>query len=226
MSRKPETIISLDPLQQKKQLGLIEKLIRSRWHGGKEVKKTPEYGHYMFCGAQRKGKTASILWYMEHLGKKYKKKGYKVRVWSNINIGIETNKEKLFKQIDELDPYEKEVRFFLIDEIHTYFPKGNIDKKTQQQINDLNAVFSQLGKRNCYVLSTAQLYGRLDKALREQCLYMINCRISFRNKLINEFIPQEDILCDELGRWAGKPKVIHIHGLAKTTYDTKRLIRE
>lgn len=226
MSRKPQTIISLDPLQQKKQLGIVQKLLITRFSGGEKIKKTDPYGHYMFCGAQRKGKTASIVWYMEKLAKKYRKKGYAVRVWSNIDIGKKTNKELLYKQIDELDPYKKEVRIFLIDEIHTYFPRGTVSKNTQKQINDLNAAFSQLAKRNVYVLSTAQLYGRLDKSLREQCLYMVNCRTSYGNKLVNEFIPQENILCDELGRWAGTPKVIYRHGLSTFKYDTKKLIRE
>lgn len=221
-----QSVINLDPIDRKKKLGLIGRLLRTTWHGGKSVKKTPEFGHYMFCGQQRKGKTASVLWYAEKLNRKFKKKGYRVTLHSNFGVGKQFKKEELFDLIDKLDPYEKEVRIFLVDEIHTYFPKGANDKKSTQLVNQLNAVFSQLGKRNCYVLSTAQIYGRLDKALREQCLYMVNCYININKRIVNEFIPQEDILCDELGRWAGRPKRIFIHGLSELTYDTKRLIRE
>lgn len=221
-----QTIVSLDPIDRKRKKGIIGRLLITTYHGGKKVNKTDPYGHYMFCGEQRKGKTSSVIWYMEKLAKKYKKKKYNIRVYSNFGVGKQFKRDDLFKLIDEMDPYKKEVRIVMIDEIHTYFPKEGANKALQQVMNDLNSVFSQLGKRNCYVLSTAQVYGRLNKALREQCLYMINCSVTLRGKLRNEFIMQKDILCDELGRWAGNPKFIKVHGLGKTEYDTKKLIRE
>lgn len=221
------SVISLDPIDAKRKKGFIGRLLVTTWHGGKKVNKTLPFGHYMFCGPQRKGKTASVVWYMEHLAKKYKKSGWKIKVYSNFGIGKKFNKQTLFKMIDELDPYVKEIRIFLVDEIHTYWSKdGGVTKEDKKQVAALNTVFSQLGKRNVFVLSTAQIYGRLDKSLREQCLYMVNCRVSLNGNLINEFIPQEDIICDELGRWAGNPRFIKRHGLAKNSYDTKLLIRE
>lgn len=221
-----QTVVSLDPIDRKKKLGFFGKLIITTYHSGKKVKKTDPFGHYMFCGEQRKGKTSSVIWYMERLAKKYKRKKYAVRVFSNFGIGKEFKKEELFELIDKLDPYSKEVRIFLIDEIHTYFPKDGATKSDNELMVKLNTVFSQLGKRNCYVLSTAQVYGRLNKMLREQCLYMVDCSLTLGGRIRNEFIPQKDILCDELGRWAGRPKFIKIHGLGVTEYDTKRLIRE
>lgn len=242
---KPTSVINLDPIDRKKrQQGIIGRFLITRWSGGKPVRKSEPYGHYMFCGPQRSGKTASVLWYAERLFKKYSRKriGYydresekwigfnkppEVLVWSNFGIGTQFKKEELFKLIDELDPYANEVRIFLIDEVHTYFPKEGVDKETKQLINKLNGLFSQLAKRNVFLLSTAQIYGRLDKALREQCLYMIDCRVSpVNHKLINEFIKQEDIIADELGRWAGNPFRIYRHGMSSWTYDTKKLIRE
>lgn len=226
MSRQ-QSVINLDPIdRRKRQQGVIGRFLITRWSGGRSVHKTDKFGHYMFCGPQRNGKTSSVLWYAEKLAKKYKRKKYAVKLWSNFGVGRPFKKEELFKLIDEFDPYAKEVRIILVDEIHTYFPKGTPDKKTQQLVADLTAVFSQLGKRNCYILSTAQIYGRLDKSLREQCLYMVDCSVTMRGRLKNKFIAQEDILCDELGRWAGNPKVIYVHGLSKMEYDTKKLIRE
>lgn len=225
---KTQSVVNLDPIDRKrrKNKGIIGRLLITRWAGGKSVKKTDKFGHYMFCGPQRSGKTSSALWYAEKLAKKYKRKGYEVKLWSNFGVGRSVNKEQLFKLIDEFDPYEKEVRIIIIDEIHGYFPRGNVNKDTQKIINDLLIVFSQLAKRNCYVLSTAQVYGRLDKALREQCLYMINCKVNIRSRLVNEFILGDDIIADELGRWAGDPEHIYVHGLSKLEYDTKRLVRE
>lgn len=250
---RSQTVVNLDPIDRRKaQQGVIGKLLVSRWSGGKSVLKTDAFGHYMFCGPQRSGKSASSIWYAEQLGKKYKKRRLKypvhercdhergiikckyirfdeppkVRLWGNFGVGQKFIREELFDLIDKLDPYANEVRIFLIDEIHTYFPKDVSDKETKKLIKQLNAVFSQLGKRNCYVLSTAQIYGRLDKALREQCLYMVDCKVNYRGRLVNDFIAQEDILVDDLGRWSGIVKTRKIHGLSTLQYDTKMLIRE
>lgn len=241
---KKTTVVNLDPIDRKKKIGLIGRLMITTYHGGKKVQKTDPFGHYMFCGEQRAGKTASVLWYLEKVSKKYKRKRLKfinetgelesysetprIRVFSNFGIGKAFKREELFKLIDELNPHENEVRFFLVDEIHTYFPKDGMQGKEDRKIvSDLNAVFSQLGKRNVYLFSTAQVYGRLDKALREQCLYMVDCHLNFnKTKIVNEFIPQKDIIADDLGRWAGRPKRIYVHGLSKLAYDTKKLIRE
>lgn len=221
------TVINLDPIDRKKKLGIIGRLMITRYGRGNKVIKSDPFGHYLFCGTQGSGKTASALWYAEKLGRKYKKKGYKIKLYSNIGVGKEINKATLFNVINNFNPDKKVIRIVIVDEIHTYFPKdGSSNKETNKIKTDLIAVFSQLRKRSTYLLSTAQVYGRLDKGLREQCLYMIDCRVSFRDKLINDFIPEKDIMCDELGRWAGRPKIIYKHGLSKLVYDTHRIIRE
>lgn len=247
---RQQSVISLDPIDRKKKKGLIARLLVTRWSGGRRVIKSEPYGHYMFTGEQGGGKTSSYIWYAEKIAKKYKKRRIGlvkhdkcdelhkkcylqkfdkppiIRLYSNVDIGRHINKTKLFKTIDEFDPYANEIRIVLIDEIHTYFPKDGKNKETQQIRDDLIAVFSQLRKRNTFILSTAQVYGRLDKSLREQCLYMVTCRVNINKKLVNEFIPGDDIICDDLGRWAGNPKYILVHGLPKINYDTKKLIRE
>lgn len=239
---KQQSIVSLDPIAQKKQKGFLGRLLVTTYHGGKPVQKTEPFGHYMFCGPQRSGKTASSIWFAEYLLKKYRRKKIKykdedgnfvkfdelpkVKLWSNFGIGKPFIKSQLFKLIDELDPYANEVRIFIIDEIHTYFPRGGQSKELSIQISAFNTLFSQLAKRNCYVLSTAQVYGRLDKAMREQCLYMVDCRVNIRGRIVNDFILETDIIADDLGRWAGNPKFIKTHGLATLEYDTKKLIRE
>lgn len=205
----------------------MEKIIITRRFGGSPVKRMQPFGHYMFCGEQGSGKTASALWYAEKLTRKYTRKGRNVKLYSNIGVGIPITRSNLFDTINELNPDDNEIRIVVIDEIHTYFPKDGMDKKAREITTDLIALFSQLRKRSTFILSTAQIYGRLDKALREQCLYMIDCHLSFnKNKLVNEFIPQKDILVDDLGRWAGRPKKIFVHGLSKVVYDTKKIIRE
>lgn len=239
---KKTQVINLDPIDRKneKKLSLIGKLMITRWYAGKPIIKTEEFGHYMFTGKQRKGKSVSVIWYMEKLAKRYKKKKIscvdtdgkvfkfkekpKIKVYSNMGIGGKINRKTIYDTIYNFDPYANEVRFILIDEIHTYFPREGMDKEGLEIKNKLINIFCQLGKRNTYILSTSQVYGRVEKSLREQCLYMINCTTTISGKLKNEFIDGDDIICDELGRWAGKPKMICIHGLPKTKYDTKLVI--
>lgn len=225
---KTQSVISLDAIDRAKkhESGFIGRLLKTRWSGGKTPQKDKPYGHYLFCGRQGAGKTASALWYTEKLAKQSRKKGLKVQVYSNIGIGREIIKKELFKTIDELDSSQDEARIFIIDEIQSYFPRDGGTKKDKEMIGNLTAVFSQLRKRNVYILSTAQVYGRLDKSLREQCLFMVNCRKSkITGKFINEFIDGDDIICDDLGRWSGDASRIYVHGLSKLEYDTYKLIR-
>lgn len=223
---RQQTVINLDPIDRKKRKGPFSRLLITRWKGGPSVKKDEPFGHYMFCGPQGSGKTSSALWYANELGKKYTRKGYKCRLFSNFGAGQSFDRKKIFELISNFDPYAKEVRIVIVDEMHTYFPKDSVNKETRELRDKMTNIFSQLRKRNTFILSTAQIYGRLDKALREQCLYMIDCKVNYRSKLVNDFIKQENILCDDLGRWAGEPSKIYVHGLSKVEYDTKRIIME
>jgi len=165
---KPTSVVNLDPIDRKKQTGPISRLLITRWSGGRPVQKTIPYGHYMFCGPQGSGKTSSALWYAEKLSIKYKKKRISIRdehdkivkfdepptikLWSNFGVGGSFKKEELFDLIDKFDPYANEIRIIIVDEIHTYFPRGTVTKETGQMISKLTAVFSQLRKRNVFLL--------------------------------------------------------------------------
>lgn len=241
--KKTDSVINLDAIDQKnkKKKGLISRFLITRFYGGKRIKPMDKFGHYMFCGSQGSGKSTSNIFFLENRIKYYKKhKIYyqdtvdnllkkfdtppKIKVYSNMGFGYPINKYTLFETINDFTPNDNVVRFILIDEIQSYFPKGTIDKETKKIMDKLVSIFSQLRKRNTYIISTAQVYGRLDKSLREQCLYMVNCSVSLTHRLINEFILGDDIICDELGRWAGDPKFIFNHGLQKTKYNTKKII--
>lgn len=222
-----QSVISLDPIDRRnsRRSGIIGRFFKTRRFKGSPMKKTDAFGHYLFTGWQRSGKTVSAIWFYERLRKKYEKCGYKVVLYSNLGIGLPVFKMNLASIIREVKFNEKTVYIFLIDEIQSYFPKDTKDRTTLSLIDDLTGEFSQLGKRQIYVLSTAQIYGRVNKNLREQCLYMINCRRSkLTGKCVNDFIPGDDILCDELGRWSGEPEKIYVHGVPVTKFDTHRMI--
>lgn len=224
---RAQSVVNLDPIDRnrKKQPGLIGRFFMTRRLGGKSVKRTDEFGHYLFTGPQRSGKTVSCLFFAEKLMARYKKLGCQVKLYSNFGIGIPFTRLDLFKIFEGITYDPKVVHIFLIDEIQSWFPKDTKDPQILRDIDRLTGEFSQLGKRQIYVLSTAQVYGRLNKNLREQCLYMVNCRLSMFNKCINDFIPGDDIMCDELGRWSGIPSKIWKHGLPKTKFDTHALVK-
>lgn len=224
---KQETVISLDSISQarRREKGLIGRLLVTRWSGGKRAGKDEPFGHYLFCGPQGAGKTASALWYAEKLAKKYQKKGKKVVFFSNIGIGEPINDKTLADKISALEPSSNEVRIVLVDEIQAYFPRDGQSSAVREQSQQLIALFSQLRKRSCFILSTAQIYGRLDKSLREQCLYAIFCKRKASGKLRCEFVKGDDILCDELGRWSGDPAKIWVHGLSKLKFDSYKIIK-
>lgn len=234
MSKKQQSVISLDPIDRsrKKQNAPLPRLFKTRWSGGKRPMSEIPFGHYMFCGKQGSGKTASALWYAQYLQRKYKSyKGHPVtwQVYSNLGYGQPVNRASMlevFKKFKSRDENPFEFRIIIIDEIQSYFPRDFSDRVGKLIMKDLVGCFSQLRKRNTFVLSTAQVYGRLDKTLREQCLYMVSCRKSFTGRLLNDFIPGDDIICDEMGRWSGVPQRIYSHGLSTVKYNTAKIILE
>lgn len=224
---RTQSVVSLDPIDRnnKKRSGFIGRWFKTKHYGGKGITKTDPYGHYLFVGRQRSGKTVSAIWYYEFLKKKYEKQGKKVILYSNMGFGNPVFKVNLSSIIRDLHFDKNIVYIFIIDELQSYFPKDTKDQATLRLIDELTGEFSQLGKRQIYVLSTAQIYGRVNKNLREQCLFMVNCRKSkITNKIVNDFIDGDDILCDDLGRWSGEPIRILVHGLPKTDFDTHRMI--
>lgn len=226
---RQQSVVSLDPIDRsrKKQDSVLSRFFKTRHFGGKRGEFPDPYGHYLFVGKQRMGKTASMIWYYERLRAKYEKRGKNVYTFSNLDIGIKITMKTLHDMLVNINYDPDNVYFFLIDEIQSYFPKDTKNKELLDQIDKLTGDFSQLGKRQVYVFSTAQVYGRLNKNLREQCLYMIDCRRSFfTRKFVNDFIDGDDIICDDLGRWSGIPKKIYVHGLAKMAYDTHKMIVE
>lgn len=227
--KKIQSVINLDPISQKnrKNPGVFGRLFMTRHFRGKGMKRTDPFGHYLFCGRQRSGKTLSATWFCEFLKKRYTKLGFEVRIYSNYGIGTPVTKNTLSPLIQNIQYDPNVVHIILLDELQSYFPKDTKDSNTLALIDKLTGEFSQLGKRQIYVLSTAQVYGRVNKNLREQCLYMVYCRRSkLSNRCVNDFIDGDDILCDDLGRWSGTPSKIYVHGLPVEKFDTHKMILE
>lgn len=226
MRSKSTSVVNLDPIavNNRHKDGVIGRFFKTKHFRGKRLNKCDEFGHYLFCGPQGSSKTSSALFFYEYLKKKYEKQKKKVVLYSNMGIGLPVDRFSLHETIYNLRYVPNVINIFIIDEIQSYFPKDTKNRELLNMIDLLTGDFSQLRKRQAYVLSTSQVYGRLNKNLREQCLYMVQCRRSMFNKCVNDFIPGDDIMCDDLGRWSGNAKYIFVHGLPKTQYDTHALI--
>ena len=88
---KSQSVVSLDPIdrQRKKQDSVISRFFKTRHYGGKRGLFPDPFGHYLFVGKQRMGKTASMIWYYDKLCRKYMKQGKEVITYSNLGIGDE-----------------------------------------------------------------------------------------------------------------------------------------
>ena len=86
---RTQSVISLDPIDRrnKKRSGIIGRFFKTRHFGGKGLKKTDPFGHYLFVGRQRSGKTVSAIWYYEFLKNRYEKLNKKVILYSNMGFG-------------------------------------------------------------------------------------------------------------------------------------------
>lgn len=228
MSR-PQSVVSLDPIDRsrKRQDGLLSRMFKTRHYKGKGMAKTDEFGAYIFVGKQRQGKTTSMIWYLEQLKKYHEKKKQTVHLASNMGIGHQFTRSQFHPLIHKIEYNPKDVYILLVDELQSWYPKDTKDRVLLSEIDALTGDFSQLGKRQIYVLATAQVYGRINKNLREQALYMVDCRRTYigNNRCVNDFIPGDDIICDDLGRWSGIPTKIKVHGLPTTEFDTHLMIK-
>ena len=157
---RAQSVVSLDPIDvsRKKQPGFFGRLFLTRHFRGKPMKKTDAFGHYLFTGKQRSGKTTSAIWFRDHLVKKYTKRGKHCVLYDNMNLGGIPVFKYNFHGLIANCKYDKDtIYIFLIDELQSWYPKDTKDSETLRLIDILTGQFSQLGKRQIYVLSTAQI---------------------------------------------------------------------
>jgi hypothetical protein len=230
---RKQSVVSLDSLKAKRgdQNGFISKALKTRIYGGASLRRTDPFGLYLICGKQRQGKTVHMVWLAERLQRAYAKKNVPVRIYSNLSIqGLGPVENLKFSNLPQIfartDPEGTEVTILLLDEMQIYFPRETKNKKVLDQIDNLLNFMCQLGKRRIYLLATSQIYGRVHKAMREQCLYMIEVeRGKIFNKASASYILGDDVVCDEQGRWSGNSIVIRKHGLPKARFSTTQIIQ-
>jgi len=133
-------------------------------------------GFYLLIGKQGSGKTLM----MTKLAFEKISENPSIRVFSNYEligtpftyITFDNKKERdkgkldILKMLDD-DPNYFDNSIMLLDEIHVYADSYDFMSKNNRR---LQTFFSQLRKRNIYMLATTQYLMNLDIRLRRQCM--------------------------------------------------------
>lgn len=164
------------------------------------------YGLYIAVGKQGSGKTVFMIKLLIDNLK------YKSKIFSNINlynidrdytkISLSRREEKEEKEEKEeeketvplmLDMLDKDINVFndsiiFLDEIHKDLDSRDFWSENSRKIQGF---FSQLRKRNCLVLATAQYFMLIDNRVRKQCFNVFDMR-KISNDTFNVVVSEVD----------------------------------
>lgn len=129
---------------------------------GFKVDKKP-YGVYCFCGKQGKGKTYSVVEFLED--------HKDMKIFANIKSLKNVDYEYFsgFEQLLQLRTQKNCIIFY--DEIFTALTKSS------KLTTDVLDFLSQMRKRNIIFLTTAQEWLEINMTLRRYCRFQIDCNI-------------------------------------------------
>ena len=155
------------------------------------------YGLYIAVGRQGSGKT---LFMIKLLIDNLK---YKSKIFSNINlynidrdytkISLSTREDTVTDLPLMLDMLDEDINVFndsiiFLDEIHKDLDSRDFWSESSRKIQGF---FSQLRKRNCLVLATAQYFMLIDNRVRKQCFNVFDMR-KISNEMFNVVVSEVD----------------------------------
>ena len=155
------------------------------------------YGLYIAVGRQGSGKT---LFMIKLLIDNLK---YKSKIFSNINlynidrdytkISLSTREDTITDVPLMLDMLDEDINVFndsiiFLDEIHKDLDSRDFWSESSRKIQGF---FSQLRKRNCLVLATAQYFMLIDNRVRKQCFNVFDMR-KLSNEMFNVVVSEVD----------------------------------
>lgn len=220
------------------------------------------FGFWCFCGLGGSGKTLSIVNYLLKIQKKYPNVkiltnfAYKGRTgdinsWrdlldtENINIYKISQKEydkrvkwgqkHVYMCLDDNNNiiYKKRINdgvIFGFDEIHLTFEST----KWQDAPSNLLDYISQQRKFHKQILGSSQVFTRIDKKLREQTNYVVECKSIFGGRLvINSYYKTVEYIAngDKMDKGTRKRKVHKrlsyvSYDYIRNSYNTEQIMKE
>lgn len=155
------------------------------------------YGLYIAVGRQGSGKTVFMIKLLIDNLK------YKSKIFSNINlynidrdytkISLSDREETITDVPLMLDMLDNDINVFndsiiLLDEIHKDLDSRDFWSESSRKVQGF---FSQLRKRNCLVLATAQYFGLIDNRVRKQCFNVFDMR-KLSDEMFNVVVNEVD----------------------------------
>ena len=155
------------------------------------------YGLYIAVGRQGSGKSAFMVKLLIDNLK------YKSKIFSNINlynidrdytkISLSTREDTITDVPLMLDMLDDDINVFndsiiFLDEIHKDLDSRDFWSESSRKIQGF---FSQLRKRNCLVLATAQYFMLIDNRVRKQCFNVFDMR-KISNEMFNVVVSEVD----------------------------------
>lgn len=160
----------------------------------------PLYGVHFYVNSMGAGKTISVTEKALRLRKQYPK----LYIVSNYEI---TCADRYFTNYHELvdlqNPLgEKYGVLILFDEIHLTFSSEN----WKNAPDGLLEYIAMRRKEKTLILGTSQVFGRIDKKLREQCTVVVECVTYLNRWTFNKAFRVEDYLVNSELKDSGNKK--------------------
>ncbi len=147
------------------------------------------YGVYLFCGRVGTGKTLSMV----RAATRVKKRFPKVKIYANFHCDIADEfitcwEDVLYSENVDSDGVNQGI-LFLFDEIHLTFDSQSWK---DAPANLLEYISLQRHFHKC-IFGASQVWSRVNKVIREQSDYVIECRTYFGKRLVrNTKFTQEE----------------------------------
>ncbi len=220
------------------------------------------YGFWMYCGLGGSGKTISMVEYLTRMKKKYPKvkiltnfdfkfSDGKIENWEDLiktenietvelseeeyNKHLKLNRKGLFiqKNSEGNIKYYRKINhgvIFGFDEIHLTFEST----KWANAPDNLLDYISQQRKLHKQIVGSSQVFTRINKKLREQTNFVIECKSIFFGRLVmQKFFNTAEYICNDEKMDSGnkRRKPIKRHCFVATDYirelyNTEQIMKE
>lgn len=190
-----------------------------------DKKKFRGYGFWLYCGLGGSGKTLSMVEYLNRMHFKYPK----VKIYTNFNYKYADGKIESWRDLIESENGDDGM-IFGFDEIHLTFASQNWADCPSNMLDYI----SQQRKLRKQIVASSQVFTRIDKKLREQTNYVIECKSILMGRWIfnRAFHTEEYLANDEKGDKGQKKRnrAWRYNFIAwdkiRNSYDTMQLMKQ